>query len=248
MLKKVLASLPWASLFILLFVGSLYLAWAVLAKLNFLYPLGYRIIEIDKTILQFAPENLYKKNFALTGRDEHFRLFEEIVSGVINDGQGLDTIYYHHPDGRAIDTLLTRAEITHLDDVANLVSFIDSTGTNALAISLLLVIALKWKKCKYPSVFKYHIAFATIVLFTVLLVIGIGAEKVFYEAHILIFPDDHQWFFYYQESLMTTMMKAPDLFAVIALELLFIALALYSLSIFSLRYVVGCTKTRSLKS
>ena len=39
-----------------------------------------------------------------------------------------------------------------------------------------------------------------------------GPTAVFYQLHIWIFPDDHQWFFYYQESLMSTMMKAPDLF------------------------------------
>jgi len=45
--------------------------------------------------------------------------------------------------------------------------------------------------------------------------------------HVLIFPADHQWFFYYQDSLMSTLMKAPDLFAGIAVQIVLLALALY---------------------
>lgn len=46
--------------------------------------------------------------------------------------------------------------------------------------------------------------------------IWIGPTRVFYTLHEWVFPSDHQWMFSYQESLMTTLMKAPDLFAAIA--------------------------------
>jgi len=47
-------------------------------------------------------------------------------------------------------------------------------------------------------------------------VVVIGPVKVFYAAHNAVFPPGHEWFFYYQDSLMTTLMKAPDLFGFIA--------------------------------
>jgi hypothetical protein len=51
------------------------------------------------------------------------------------------------------------------------------------------------------------------LMVTVLL---LGPNKVFYRLHPLVFPPAHQWFFYYQDSLMSTMMQAPDLFGYIA--------------------------------
>ncbi len=50
--------------------------------------------------------------------------------------------------------------------------------------------------------------------------------SVFYYLHTVIFPADHQWFFYYQDSLMATIMKAPDIFSAIAAQLLAVALLL----------------------
>jgi hypothetical protein len=42
--------------------------------------------------------------------------------------------------------------------------------------------------------------------------------------HTVVFPADHQWFFYYKDSLMASLMKAPDIFAAIAAQLLVVAL------------------------
>ncbi len=46
-----------------------------------------------------------------------------------------------------------------------------------------------------------------------------GPEAVFYQFHIWLFPADHEWFFYWQDSLMSTLMKAPVLFGGIAVVL-----------------------------
>ena len=54
-----------------------------------------------------------------------------------------------------------------------------------------------------------------------------GFTDIFYYLHTLVFPENHQWFFYYQESLMSSLMKAPDLFAGIGLSLVVIALIIY---------------------
>jgi len=131
---------------------------------------------------------------------------------------------------------------THLNDVANLVSLVDDIGVFVLAVTLLLVSVLSWKKSKFPAVYKYHIAGVLILLGIILLIFAIGAETVFYTAHVWVFPNDHQWFFYYDESLMTMLMKAPVLFAIIAVELLVFTFAYYSLGLFSLRRVIDYSR------
>jgi len=37
-------------------------------------------------------------------------------------------------------------------------------------------------------------------------------DDIFSALHVAVFPPENQWFFYYQDSLMTTLMKAPDIF------------------------------------
>ena len=68
------------------------------------------------------------------------------------------------------------------------------------------------------------------VMILCLLVVAVlflwGFTSVFYYLHTVIFPADHQWFFYYQDSLMATIMKAPDIFSAIAAQLLAVALLL----------------------
>jgi uncharacterized membrane protein len=54
----------------------------------------------------------------------------------------------------------------------------------------------------------------------------IGAKNVFYVLHQIVFKD-HQWFFYYEESLMTTFMHAPDIFGYITLMLVALAINIY---------------------
>ncbi|MDZ7747429.1 MAG: hypothetical protein U5K43_00040 [Halofilum sp. (in: g-proteobacteria)] len=53
---------------------------------------------------------------------------------------------------------------------------------------------------------------------------AVGPVDLFYWLHEQVFPPDHQWFFHYQESLMSMMMRAPDLFGAIAV--LWLALTL----------------------
>jgi uncharacterized membrane protein len=61
-------------------------------------------------------------------------------------------------------------------------------------------------------------------LFIVIVLFYWGFTSLFYYLHTVIFPADHQWFFYYKDSLMATIMKAPDIFSVIAAQLLTVAL------------------------
>lgn len=47
----------------------------------------------------------------------------------------------------------------------------------------------------------------------------VGAKQVFYALHVWLFPSENQWFFYWELSLMSAMMKAPYLFGGIAVVL-----------------------------
>ena len=222
----------WLMFFVLSLLSCLYLAWLLLLKANFFYSINYALLDIDATIEQYAPLNVYRKGFAGTTQDERFRLFAGIVNSIANRGRGLEDLHYHRENGAVIDSLLTEAEIIHLNDVARLVTVVDLLGTAAIAIFGVLLLVFYHQQKRRPSLVKIHLL--GVVFFTLLigLILQIGATKVFYAAHTWIFPSEHQWFFYYEQSLMTTLMKAPDLFGLIAIELLAIALLFYGLVLF----------------
>jgi hypothetical protein len=67
----------------------------------------------------------------------------------------------------------------------------------------------------------------------------IGPVKAFYWLHTLVFPPGHEWFFYYEDSLMSTMMKAPDLFGYIALLWASLSLLLLIVSLSVARLLSG---------
>jgi len=71
------------------------------------------------------------------------------------------------------------------------------------------------------------------------IVMALGPKAVFYWAHTKIFPAGHQWFFYYEESLMTTLMKAPDIFAFIALLLVAVLIALWLLGFWGMHSLLN---------
>ncbi|MEM7207043.1 MAG: DUF1461 domain-containing protein [Pseudomonadota bacterium] len=225
----------WFLLFTCLFISCTYAAWIVLAKNDFLYPSGYKLLHIDKTINEFAPKNRYRHSFEMTDTHEHFRIFSEIVFGVTSDAESLAAIEYAAPDGQKLGVFLTDAEVTHLRDVADLISKVNVLGISSLAALVLLVFVQRHQKVAMPPLVKSHlIAFAILILLTCVIVLS-GAERVFYSAHEWIFPKDHQWFFYYEESLMTTLMKAPDLFGFIAAALLILSITFYLVSLYSLK-------------
>ena len=162
------------------------------------------------------------------GKDQqqHLDSFGAIVDSIQNKGVGLAEIRYQAKE--KTHTLLHKAEVIHLQDVANLIEWLN----RFLFFSFILWLMILLYQFKKPFDYTTKQAFSAIVIGSVLLSLPIfvfGAEKVFYQFHIWVFPDDHQWFFYYQDSLMATMMKAPDIFAYIALSLVFFTLVIYIL-------------------
>ena len=214
----------WAGYAFCTFFASLYLAWILLAQANFLYPLGYRLLNIDDNISEYGPQNRNRNSFETTTSEEHARIFAEIVDAIHRGGEGLAMIEYRSSDGKAIDTLLTPPEIGHLTDVANLVD----KGLPAGLISLLLWLAwtalLRFRRVPTLTHGKLFagLGVGLFALFFALLIAG--PTKVFYYLHTAVFPPEHPWFFYYQDSLMSTLMKAPDLFGFIGVIWILLAL------------------------
>ncbi len=221
------------SLHISLFICVLGLQWSILASFNFGYAQLYDTLNIKEHIEEFGPQNKYKVDFATTSDQERISLFGEIVQSIHQSGKGLEKIAYHNHEGIEFQ-LLRIPEIIHLQDVAHLLDlFFQSVLFACLGFSFLCVLGYRFNLPLY-SLFHTSILWVSISCILGGLLLIIGPVKVFYWLHTVVFPSDHQWFFYYQESLMTTLMKAPDLFG--AVGLLWFILSMLS---FIILYSVG---------
>lgn len=221
----------------LLLIGHLLavslLAWHLLAQVNFAYPLGYQWLDVHTHIQTFGPENRYKDHFERTSKEEHYRLFDEITRAIQNGGQGLKDIHYTLPDGQ-LEPLLRPAEVVHLQDVANLVRDVYRLGLFGAVLLILTLSYAFYRRCQLPPARKLLIGFTIAIAALAALILLIGPVRVFYALHDYIFPDDNPWFFYYQDSLMTTLMKAPDLFGLIAVFLVALFAVLWGLSVWAI--------------
>jgi hypothetical protein len=209
-------------------LAALWLSWRALAAVDFLHPVFYQALDIESHILEFGPQNRYKAGFETTTREEHLRLFGAIVDAIHDSGRGLAELEYHDPLGRPIDRLLREPEVAHLQDVARLIDRLAPAGWLAVAWTAAHLALLGRMGWRVPPLRRLLGASALAVAAGIVLVMGIGVKRVFYWLHDLVFPPENPWFFYYQDSLMTTMMKAPDLFGAIAVALLALGLGLYA--------------------
>lgn len=222
-------NITWLCLTLLVLIISFGLSWLILVPLNFAFEWLYSLIEIDQHIAEFGPRNTLRQGFELTTDAERFRLFSAIVSAIHNQGLGLDALVYHNPQGTALATLLTHDEVVHLQDVAILIDRMKRLVMGATLLFIALLIWLFLRSKRMPS-FRSMLLTAVIFLGScIVLVLLIGPYKVFYNLHVWVFPEEHKWFFYYEESLMSTLMKAPDLFAYIAILLPVLAVPIFIL-------------------
>jgi len=204
----------WAGLLILTFVITLPVSWWLLAKIDFGYAYLHDHAGIAENITRYAPKNDTKPDFADTTKQQRVQLFSGIVKSIENQGLGLKSLSYFDKNNNKVQ-LLTQAEITHLEDVAVLLQKTSILAGSAALLWLFIVFLLRYQKKRLPPA-KQVIASSMVILLILGGLLSLGPEKVFNQLHIWVFPDNHQWFFYYEESLMSTMMKAPDLFAYIA--------------------------------
>jgi len=211
-------------------VAAFFIAWIMMFKVDFLYPSFYELLSIDETILEFGPQNYYKKSFELTSKEQHISIFSDIVKAIHNDGADLTKINYTYTNKlnqKVTSTFLHNAEVIHLQDVAHLLNLLLKMALGFLFIWCVLSFSFIYQKKPLPS-FKSQLKCMLLFISTaVLVVLILGPQKVFYWLHTVVFPTDNKWFFYYQDSLMTTMMKAPILFSPISVVLVVLAVCFF---------------------
>lgn len=203
------------------------LSWHALSHFDFFYPSLYQQLNIFEHIQFYAPNNLHKQGFETTDRTLHIVLFSGIVDAINSDGNGLDILNYLYQGSEV--KLLTEAEITHLNDVANLVSKFNQTAWISLFILLLIVGFSVRSNQPLPKLSEQVYGAVGVLMLIIFTAASVGFVPFFYFLHELIFPEGNQWFFYYQESLMSTLMKAPDLFLPISGLLLVLSTTFYGL-------------------
>lgn len=228
----------WPLFFTVQLIGLALVSWHLLAQFHFAYPTGYKILGLEKHIAEYAPLNRYKEDFELVAPAEHWRLFGEISDAVQASGKGLGDISYKLKDD-STTALMHEAEIIHLQDVANLIDVFYLTGVISLLLWLGLIALAYQQKLKLPAVKKILLGFLASFALIAIMLLAIGPTAVFYWFHVQVFPDGHQWFFYYQDSLMTTLMKAPDIFAFIALILVAILVILWCAALYCLKALLA---------
>ena len=210
-----------------------YLSWITLSQSNFLYNIWYDHAGIKENIEEFAPKNRFRAGFETTRDDTRKTLFAGIVTSIHHQGSGLRDLNYVNAHTQQTVPLLHRAEVVHLTDVAHLIEFLKKLGWGLLLLWATLTTYLLMSKSPMPSRQSAFWNIGAGLILTLAGLLTLGSKQVFYQLHIWIFPANHQWFFYYQDSLMSTMMKAPDLFAYIAASLSALAIVFFIL-LFSL--------------
>ena len=202
------------------------------------YPFWFHHLHIDQHIQQYAPQNPYKHGFEQLPPEQYLQAFEQIRDAVHDSGKGLSGISYRAP-GWPQQQLLLPSEITHLRDVAHLLN----VGTLLMVVLALLWLPLAWLciRLGLPSM-RQRLRFTVFVAGAVIAWLAVaGPKAVFYKFHIWLFPAGHQWFFFWQDSLMSTLMKAPDLFGGIAA-----VIGLGAVLVTPLLYLIGLRLTRYL--
>lgn len=208
-----------ASVWLLFVIASLWLAislsWWVYARFDYGYSFWYDQLAIGSHIQRYAPKHPDKADFAQLPKEQHVEAFRQIRQAVHESGAGLEQIRYRGANGDK--ALLDTAEIQHLRDVARLLDLA------ALAFWPVLVLwaALAWYLGRRPlPPWRFRVgALAGLAILGLAIFTVVGAKQVFYTLHVWLFPPENQWFFYWELSLMSAMMKAPYLFGGIALVL-----------------------------
>ena len=229
-------------------------SWQAVSSVNFAYPVWYQVLEIDKTIAKYGPQNQYRSGFESTTQVQHIQSFEEIAQSIELPLEqvkpALQSIVYSPKGSYLSKPLLHDAEVQHLYDVAVLLNHIQTACYAAFIISVLLFLLsfqrqTSAQKTVYLRVKDVYLIMLSLLLLGLVLIALIGFEAVFYQLHEWVFPADNQWFFYYQESLMTTLMQAPNLFAYIGGLLLISMLVVQLLTVFVLQRILSSARHRN---
>jgi|TARA_R110002124_G_scaffold268253_1_gene435841 hypothetical protein len=240
--KQIVRQLFWGLFALSVLTFSLGISWQVSKVNNFFYSFWYQTLDIHQIIGKSVPRNTQGKgDFPINDIELHEKKFADIVDAIHQHGVGLAEITYVNKQLNS-RKLLTISEVQHLQDVANLLDNISHYWWGNLFFLLSLAIFYCWQVKNHagspvqqlriasfremPTSKQKVITVLALMLSVVVLLASLGFTQIFYYLHTVVFPLDHQWFFYYKESLMATLMKAPDIFAAIALQLLLVALVI----------------------
>ena len=219
----------------MLLAVCLMLSWRALSETNFFFSQIYEYNGIEEQIAKYGPQNRNRNDFETTTKSERAKIFEEIVRSVNNGGQGLEDIVYRDASGKIIDTFLTQPEIDHLNDVARLITHLSGILSYVAAILGVLVMVFWIEKSRKNNeiwrpytVAKSFLSMLALLLVCCGMVLAVGPQRVFYALHEWIFAGMAPWHFYFQESLMTTMLTEP-LFGSISILLMVSAFAIWVL-------------------
>jgi len=239
------ALIAWFGYALATVVLALGVTWAFYAQADYGYSFWYGTLEIDRHIDEYGPLNRYQRpDLDALDAQHHIELFHRIRVAVHDGGEGLAAIRYPDRQGRPV-ALLRPAEVQHLRDVAHLIDL----GRWALAVAALawLPLAAWLARRPAPDWRRRALVAVTPLLAMVIWLLVAGPEDVFYQFHIWLFPADHEWFFYWQDSLMSTLMKAPVLFGGIAVVLVGGTLVLTPLFYRGGLGLIGCLRRGSLR-
>ncbi len=215
MMKKseVLQQAGWFVVLLSVVVAALLLSWFLWANWDYGFEFWYDFYAIESHIDRYGPQNRYILGLDAVSPAEHMRLFSEISYAVSHHGAGLADISFEYQGKQ--QQLLRAPEIVHLEDVAHL---IDNLRVLLYVSSMIVIAGSAWLLfLKVQTEWQIQsIILAGVALSIAVWLWLVGPKEVFYQIHIWVFPPDHDWFFYYQDSLMSTLMKAPYLFGGIA--------------------------------
>ncbi len=223
-LRQVLFSISFALLTLIL---ALSLSWLVLGQMNFLYGLFHDRAGIGAGIDHYGPKNRYKPGFGETSREQRIQLFAEINRAVHNGGEGLNDIFYQTRSSEGRQRLLREPEVVHLQDVADLIDLLKVVVLASLVAWFALVVMARYMPSCKVSWRRQLVGLAGVIAVSSITLMIFGPKNVFNQLHIWIFPKEHQWFFYYQDSLMSTLMLAPQLFGWIAIAMAALAVIFF---------------------
>jgi lipoprotein signal peptidase len=197
-----------------LLISCLYMSWQILSQANFLYDQIYDHNDLENHINEYAALNRNgKESFALTDKAERVQIFNDIAREINTGGEGLATISFVSTGEATRTPFLIPEERDHLQDVANLVTSLKPLGA-LLASALIAFYGFCWyyKVSRYmylwrPSgIFVSLFQIAAIAALCVAITFALGPQQTFYLLHDWAFSDKAQWYFYFEDSLMTTLM------------------------------------------
>jgi len=209
------------------------LSWHLLSKTNFFFHQIYEINELEEHIDRYAPRNRNRDNFEDTTQEERARIFGEMVSSINSGGSGLSDIEYRDSSGDTIDTFLTEPEVEHLVDVSDIVSSANRAGLMVSGFLLAfyglnLIVRSRtgasfWKPAGVVSSLA---GICMLALLVVAIIFIIGPRESFHILHEWFFADKGQWYFYFEDSLMTTLLP-EHVFGSIAILLFLVSMGIW---------------------